>query len=67
MKMRACDFVLGRMYFSPSGRLCKLVEHSKSHLKFAYLSRSKGRVMKDEFILSRENEKTISAMSEFLK
>ena len=67
MKLRPSDFVVGSMYFSPSGRLCKLVEHTPTLLRFAYISRSRGRALKDEFLLSRENLKAVSAMTEFLK
>lgn len=65
--MRPADLVPGRMYFSPSGRLCVLQSHSGNHktLLFVYVSKRTGRPNADDsFALDPEAFHMISCMRE---
>ena len=64
------DLVPGRMYFSPSGRLCVMQQPGESGLgcnsfMFAYVSARTGREKADDgFWLSAENARAIATMRE---
>jgi hypothetical protein len=67
--LRAADLVPGRVYFSPSGRLCRLdpaAEHglARSCYLFTYLSRRGDRLVEDGFALNAGNIRAIAAMRE---
>lgn len=62
--LRASDLVPGRIYLSPSGRLCRLLPLGQMGIgstcySFAYLSRAG-----DEFSINVNNVKAIAAMRE---
>ena len=65
----AADLVPGRIYFSPSGRLCRFDEPadvglSRTCYLFTYLSQRGDRAIEDGFALSTSNAFTLAAMSE---
>ena len=67
--LRAADLVPGRVYFSPSGRLCRFDEPSDNGLSrtcylFTYLSQRGDRAIEDGFALSASNSTALAAMSE---
>ena len=69
MTLRINDMAEGRIYVSPSGRLCKLVEYRRSGhyqgmLFFSYLSKGGNRTTEDGFRLSEDNAQALAAMRE---
>jgi hypothetical protein len=67
--LRAADLVPGRIYFSPSGRLCRFDEPAENGLSrtcylFTYLSQRGDRLVEDGFALSTSNAAAIAKMSE---
>jgi hypothetical protein len=62
--LRAADLVPGRVYLSPSGRLCRLLPADQFGIgstayTFGYLSRSD-----DTFAISADNVRALAAMRE---
>lgn len=65
--LRAADLVPGRMYFSPSGRLCRLLPPNPqraTQYTFVYLSRRGDREIDDHFSLLATNSQAIERMSQ---
>lgn len=67
--LRAADLVPGRLYLSPSGRTCMLLQPQDSGLSrttflFAYLNRSGRPTRDDGFNLSAGNARAIAALRE---
>ena len=64
--LRLSDLSPGVAYLSPSGRLCRLIEHRRDGnyagmLFFAYVSR-RGKTVEDGFRLDDQNATAIAAM-----
>lgn len=67
--LRAADLVPGRVYFSPSGRLCRFDPPTDSGISctcylFTYLSKRGDRLVDDGFSLNAENSAAIASMRE---
>ena len=65
-RLRPINLVVGDYYYSPSGRLCKLMPSAKSGIQtsayfFAYLSKGKTSA-EDGFYISHNNQSAIGAM-----
>lgn len=68
-RMRAADLVPGRVYLSPSGRLCRFDPPCENGLSrtcylFTYLSKRGDRLVDDGFALSASNATAIAKMTE---
>lgn len=70
--LRAADLVPGRVYLSPTGRRCMLLQPAENGLSrtsylFAYLTRT-GRPSEDDgFAINAGNARAIAAMQELLQ
>jgi hypothetical protein len=65
--LKAGDLVPGRIYYSPTGRLCRLLETSEgiSRMAYSFMYLSQGRYVQDDgFNLLATNDRAIAALRE---